>query len=119
MQAYFKSKKHNFGENTGQEIVIPDFVKMLSSFDILILALFGGLDSQVDWRSAKSLYQSSLGENDHLTVSVFPKCNHLMFKAETGAYFEDLKPFNWKRCKGFFDNISNWLKQQKSNASDT
>lgn len=109
IQAYFKSQQDIFDEITGQEIIIPDFEKMLSSFDIPTLAVFGELDSQVDWRSTKTLYESTIGENDRLSITVLPECNHLMFKSRTGAYFEDLKPFNWQRCKGFFDAMSSWL----------
>ena len=113
-QQYFRSGAVPFDEATGLEIMIPDFDALLRSLEIPVLALFGELDSQVDWRRTRALYESTLGQNPAaaLTIHTFPDCNHLMYRCETGAYRENLAPFGWERCAGYFDTMGQWLQSR-------
>lgn len=111
IQEHYKTRADYYDEASGREIVVPQFATVLSELDIPVLALFGELDSQVDWRGAKALYETSIGKNARaeLTVKVLPNCNHAMYKSETGALFEDLSKFNWQPCEGYLATMETWL----------
>lgn len=104
-------QKIKLDEESGLPIYIPNFDSMLAKIDIPVLALFGELDKNVDWQKTQALYQESL-DKDKLTVKSFPNCNHNLFKAKTGGYyeFEDDK-LPWQRCDGFIQSIGQWLEQ--------
>jgi hypothetical protein len=75
-----------------------------------VLALFGGLDAQVDVDQNRSALEAALGQakNPDVTVKVFPEANHLFLQAKTGSPNEyatlpaDFGP-------GFVETISDWL----------
>jgi hypothetical protein len=75
-----------------------------------VLALFGGLDAQVDVDQNRSALEAALGQakNPDVTVKVFPEANHLFLQAKTGSPNEyatlptDFVP-------GFLETISDWL----------
>jgi len=111
----YRSRKDYYDEKAAREIVVPGFEKILNGLNLPVLALFGELDSQVDWRGAKALYEKSLKKNPQtdLTVKVLPNCSHAMYKCETGALFEDLHKFNWQPCDGYLESMTSWLRKKE------
>lgn len=80
----------------------------LANVEVPVLALYGGLDVQVPAESNKAALEAALAHNDDVTVTVFPKANHLFQEAETGAPDEYalLAP---GFLPGFLDTVSEWL----------
>jgi uncharacterized protein len=109
--AYYKTSGDQFDETTGLMIMLPGFDSILKKINCPVLALFGELDSQVDWRKTKALYQNTIGKNPkgNLQIKTFANCNHNMNQCKTGASKEDLKEFNWATCEGFNDTMRVWL----------
>lgn len=68
------------------------------------LAIFGGRDIQVDWRTSERQYREAfaLGGNRALTIKVFPEAGHNLFG--TGSTF----------VKGYVDLMVDWLKQRRA-----
>ena len=96
-------------KQTGLQIYIEDFEAMLTKIEIPVLAIFGEKDMNVDWRKTQKLYERAFSDNT-LVVETFANCNHNIFKANTGGYFEfedDNLP--WDRCDGFLETIYDWL----------
>lgn len=96
-------------EESGLMVYVENFESLLEGLDIPVLALFGELDMNVDWRQTKTLYESTI-EDSLLTVASFANCNHSIVQAETGGYYEfqdGNKP--QKRCAGFLKSASQWL----------
>jgi hypothetical protein len=75
-----------------------------------VLALFGGLDAQVDVDQNRSALEAALGQakNPDVTVKVFPEANHLFLQAKTGSpnEYATLPP---DFVPGFLETISDWL----------
>ena len=104
--------EQNFDVEDGTAIIVDDFDTILSQVDVPVLALFGELDMNVDWRKTAALYRETLNSNGHLTIESFPGCNHNMFKANTGGFYE-FQDYDmpWDRCDGFLESMSNWLSE--------
>ncbi|XOV79840.1 MAG: alpha/beta hydrolase family protein [Aestuariibacter sp.] len=102
-----------FDEKSGLQVHVEHFEKLLNDMNIPVLALFGEQDMNVDWRNTKRLYQRTLNK-ELLTIASFPNCNHSIFEAKTGGYyeFEDSK-LPYKRCEGFLETTAKWLKKLK------
>jgi hypothetical protein len=94
---------------------VRDFDAMLSSLDIDVLALFGERDTNVDWRAAQALYESTLGRNGSAALSIrtFPDCNHSLNVSKTGSVREvEGTPLNMgTKCDGYYETQVEWLKQ--------
>ena len=75
-----------------------------------VLALFGGLDVQVDADQNSPALKSALdkAKNSDVTVKVFPKANHLFQEAVTGSV-EEYATLPTDFVPGFLDTISDWL----------
>lgn len=98
-----------FDSETGLQVHVENLDSLLRTFDIPVLALFGELDMNVDWRQTKSLYQKTI-EPSLLTVASFKQCNHSIFEATTGGYYEFAGGTKvYKRCEGFLETASDWL----------
>lgn len=67
------------------------------------LAIWGGRDDQVDWRTSERLYREAfaLSGNTSLTMKVFPDAGHNLYG--TGSTF----------VKGYLDLMVDWLKQRR------
>jgi pimeloyl-ACP methyl ester carboxylesterase len=75
-----------------------------------VLALFGGLDTQVPAEANRDAVMKALdkgGNKDH-TAKIFPDANHLYQSAVTGSpnEYATLKP---EFTAGFLDSISDWI----------
>jgi hypothetical protein len=75
-----------------------------------VLALYGGMDAQVDAGQNKPALEASLSQakNPDVTIKVLPKANHLFQQATTGSVDEyaTLPP---DFVPGFLDTIGEWL----------
>ncbi len=102
--------KKELDEKTGLEIYVPGFEKILSKVDCPVLAVFGELDMNVDWKKTKALYETTIGDNSKLTVATYPDCNHNIFKAKTGGFYEfEDNNLEHIRCDGYLETLSHWL----------
>lgn len=94
---------------------VRGFEAMLSELDIDVLALFGELDTNVDWRAARALYEATIGRNAAatLTVRTFPGCNHSLNASATGSIREvEGTPLNsGPKCDGYYQAQLEWLRQ--------
>ena len=104
--------KEKLDEETGLQIVVEDFDRILSNVNIPVLALFGEKDMNVDWKKTKALYEQIIAPKTDLTVKSFPSCNHNIIKCETGGFYEfQDNDIPYERCDGFLDAIEEWLKE--------
>lgn len=101
-------------KDTQLPLYIENFNKVLSEINVPVLALFGETDMTVDWKKTKALYEKTIQVNSDLTIVTFPNCNHNMWQAKTGGFYE-FEDRNWTytRCDGFLDSITNWLNELK------
>ena len=83
--------------------------------DIEVLALFGEKDTNVNWRKANALYESTIGQNPNatLTVHTFPDGNHIINVTETGSVREvEGTPHGaGTKCKGYYETQIEWLRK--------
>jgi len=100
-----------FDNENGKIIFVDDFEKILDRIACPTLAIFGEKDSQVDWKSALTLYKKTLGkkEGSILTIKTFPNGNHSILKCETGSIYEDLNKYGKEVCDGYYQTISSWI----------
>ena len=75
-----------------------------------VLALFAGLDVQVDVEQNRAALEAALAEagNDDLTIVVLDDANHLFQRAVTGGPDEYLR-LDMAFAPGFLESISSWL----------
>jgi pimeloyl-ACP methyl ester carboxylesterase len=76
-----------------------------------VLAIFGGQDEQVDWRTSRRIFRESfeLAGNKALTLEVFEHAGHNLYrnsdgKPEKGSRFVD----------GYIELMVDWLQAQKA-----
>jgi pimeloyl-ACP methyl ester carboxylesterase len=94
---------------TGLRVYIKEFDALLAKIDVPVLAVFGEKDLNVDWRKTKALYERVFSD-EQLTTLVLPNCNHNIFKAKTGGYFEfQDNQMPYVRCEGFLEGMQSWL----------
>ncbi len=118
-QLYLKNQKdfiaegHLFDEESGLQVYIKDFDQILKTVSCPVFAIFGGNDTQVDWRKTKKLYERTLGlwGEAQLSIKVFPKADHNIRMSKTGGYFESQKPDYWKTpyADGYYEAMIEWL----------
>ena len=117
-ERYYASQKYlqesKLDKDSELPLYVENFSEMLSDINVPVLALFGETDMTVDWKKTKLLYQESMADNPQLTIKTFSNCNHNMWQAETGGIYE-FEESGWEyiRCDGFLDSITNWLNQLK------
>ncbi|MEM1271158.1 MAG: hypothetical protein AAGI08_14045, partial [Bacteroidota bacterium] len=111
-RAQFEDGALSVDEEHELAIYIPDFGPLLASLDVPVLALFGALDTNVDWRQTRALYEATIGENPEadLTVRVFDGANHNLKQAETGGVREMFaQPGDTPYAEGYFDTMAGWI----------
>lgn len=113
-EAYYQYQQffsqQTMDQETGLQVYIPAFEHVLAEVDCPVLALFGEEDKNVDWQKTKALYEQTLGPNTDLTIRSFAGCNHNMFEAETGGFFEfQDSDLPYVRCRGMLEAMSAWL----------
>jgi len=114
--AYMQAKeKYEFDEETLSVIRVQNFSDMLSGLEVDVLALFGDRDTNVDWRKARTLYESAIGRqaNATLTVRTFSGCNHAMNPSTTGSVREvEGTPLRaGVKCDGYYETQIDWLRE--------
>ena len=109
-QKQFITEGHQFDEETGLMIYVPDFQKTLMNIGCPVLAIFGEKDSNVDWRKTITIYRETIGRNKNagLTIKTLPDCNHSIIKCQTGGIHENLN--KWEYGEGYLETIQTWLK---------
>ncbi|HKS58676.1 MAG TPA: alpha/beta hydrolase, partial [Steroidobacteraceae bacterium] len=67
------------------------------------LAIFGGRDIQVDWRTSERVFREIFGAgNSALTLKVFPDAGHNLYGTDSTF------------VKGYVDLMVDWLKQRRT-----
>ena len=111
-QAQFETGVYSYDPVSRLAVYVHDFPELLSSLDIPVLALFGELDTNVDWRKTVELYRETIGANPaaDLTVRVFPGANHMLRQARTGGVREqNTLSWDWPFAEGYFEAMADWL----------
>ena len=114
--AYRQAKgKIQFDEETLSLIRVQNFDEMLSRLNIHVLALFGEKDTNLNWRKARDLYESTIGRNPMatLTVRTFPDGNHGITVSATGTIREvEGVPLDAVvKCQGYYETQIEWLRK--------
>lgn len=75
-----------------------------------VLALFGGLDTQVDQAQNRPAMQAALTQagNPDVTIKIYPEANHLFQQAKTGSPTE-YATLAAQFVPGFLDTIGQWI----------
>ena len=105
----FETGETVIDEESGLQVYIPGFAKILGKVQCPVLAIFGEKDSQVDWQKTLRLYNETIGKNPkaELTVRTFPDGNHNIQQCITGGFREKLSAR--KQCEGYYETILTWL----------
>ena len=115
-QTYLIENKVKIDKETGLQIMLEDFDKVLNKVNIPVLAIFGENDSQVDWKETIKLYQNTIGNSSTLKIKSIPGCNHFIKTCETGGYGETRKVLKAKGlgqvCPDYLTTIKNWVKDK-------
>jgi pimeloyl-ACP methyl ester carboxylesterase len=82
-----------------------------------VLALFGGLDVQVDAVRNAAEMEALLADNPDVQIVTFPTANHLFQDAVTGAV-EEYGELESEFLPDFLPTISEWLLEQVRTASE-
>ncbi|MBN1240711.1 MAG: hypothetical protein JXB36_19570 [Gammaproteobacteria bacterium] len=85
----------------------------LAAVDVPVLALWGKLDSKVDWRDSVEAYRQAFEprrETD-LTVRLFAGANHALCEAETGSLAES-RGRGCEHVDGYVDTMIGWLRER-------
>lgn len=114
--AYLKARdKFHLEPDTLSVIHIPDLAALLSRLNLDVLAVFGEKDTNLDWRRARSLYESTLGRNPRatLTVHTFPGANHSLNLSATGSVreVEGMPMDAGTKPAGYYDVQVAWLRK--------
>ena len=93
-----------------QNFLTYDIGQDWAKITVPVLALFGGLDVQVDADQNSPALKAALeqAKNPDVTVKLFPDANHLFQKATTGSV-EEYATLPTDFVPGFLDTISDWL----------
>ena len=93
-----------------QNFLTYDVGQDWAKITVPVLALFGGLDVQVDADQNSPALKAALekAKNSDVTVKVFPDANHLFQKATTGSV-QEYATLPTDFVPGFLDTIADWL----------
>jgi alpha-beta hydrolase superfamily lysophospholipase len=113
---YLKAKESfPFDEATLSLIRVPNFATLLSGLNVDVLALFGEKDTNVDWRRARALYETTLGRNPKATLVVhtFPDANHALAISRTGSVreVEGVSLSAGVKSAGYYATQIEWLRK--------
>jgi pimeloyl-ACP methyl ester carboxylesterase len=94
---------------------VRNFDRVLAALDVKVLALFGEKDTNVDWRRARALYESTIGRNPDATLRIrtFPDCSHALRVSATGSVREvEGTPLDaGQKCPGYYEEQLAWLRE--------
>lgn len=101
-----------------------DPMETIAATPIPILAVFGGLDTQVDPIQGMEAYRRAFSENGHplSRVELFPGTDHNILLSETGCIEEreNRSRSGWRLyAPAYLDLIESWLTELKSEAEKT
>jgi alpha-beta hydrolase superfamily lysophospholipase len=87
--------------------------RFLPALELPVLAIWGDLDSEVDWHESMRVYRDAFARdgNDSLETQVFNDADHTICKAASGSLGE--RPDRGAECDpapGYFDAMLLWLR---------
>jgi hypothetical protein len=101
---------------SGLQIYVKDFAQSLSAISSDTLAIFGALDTNIDWRKTKALYEKTIGNNSSssLEIRVFPNADHTIRSSNTGG-IREAKANNYSapHPDNYYDTMRNWLSRHE------
>ena len=115
-----KARQTNCLSNTKQlmlgcQMYTQDFDEMLGRLNIDVLALFSEKDTNVNWRKARALYETTIGRNPNasLTIRTFPDGNHNIKVSKTGSVreVEGMQVGSGEKCKDYYKSQIDWLRK--------
>ena len=120
-QKWIRDNSPVFDPETKLMVFVPGFEEVLRSIHIPVLAIFGGGDSQVDWRATRALYQKTIVPPAVLMTRTLSRCGHTMQTCERCAYGDtrgkDIRRNGFGRgCPGFLEAMTTWLDRQATGA---
>jgi uncharacterized protein len=85
----------------------------LPAVDVPVLAIWGRLDSQVDWRDSESAYRQAFEtrSNGGLTVRVFDGASHALCNAQIGS-LDESRASGCTLVDGYVDTMLDWLRER-------
>jgi alpha-beta hydrolase superfamily lysophospholipase len=119
-----EQKKYSGGEyrvnpTTGLQIYVNNFSETLESLNIPVLGIFGELDTNIDWRKTRALYERTLGQNPNasLELKIFPNADHTIRASKTGGIREAQRNnYSAPHPDEYYSSMHNWLtKHQLAN----
>ena len=115
-QAYRRDpEQYQLDPRTMSVIRVRNFDGMLAALHLDVLALFGEKDTNVDWRRARALYESTIGRNPDATLRIrtFPDCSHSMAVSRTGSIreVEGVPLDTGVKCPGYYKAQIDWLRK--------
>lgn len=93
-----------------------DPVPILKKITCPVLAIFGELDKLVPVRESVALLKEALKDNDIITV--FPKGNHALLESKIGVWSEIPRLKKREFVPGYYDLISDWIREQVNNTKE-
>ena len=111
IQNAYQNSGMRYDETTNLAIMVDGFEQKLKAINLPVLAILGEKDSQVDWRKTQVFYEATIGKNSKadLTIKTFPNGNHTIQQCESGGIDEDLEPFGYAVCDGYYETMLQWL----------
>lgn len=112
-QKRYLSGEYKVNSESGLFVYVEQFPEMLSALNIPVLAIYGELDTNIDWRKSKVLYERTIGKSASLTVRSFPKADHMIKKSETGG-IREAQSINYSApyVEGYYDTMLDWLQNK-------
>jgi alpha-beta hydrolase superfamily lysophospholipase len=102
------SERYAEWQESGALDVSPD--RFLPALEIPVLALWGNLDSEVDWQGSVKVYREAFarGKNS-LDIRVFKDADHRICKASASPVGERVAGDECKPAPDYFDTMLLWL----------
>ncbi|MEO1712694.1 MAG: alpha/beta hydrolase [Bacteroidota bacterium] len=113
IQNAYQNSGMRYDETTNLAIMVDGFEEKLKTINLPVLAILGEKDSQVDWKKTQAFYEATIGKNSKadLTIKTFPNGNHTIQKCKSGGIDEDLEPFGYAVCDGYYETMLQWLNE--------
>lgn len=86
----------------------------LAAVDIPVLAMWGRLDSNVDWRESEAAYRQAFEPRNapDVTLRTFEGADHRLCESRSGSLEESRSRGRCKLAEGYVDTMLGWLRER-------